>query len=731
MGSENVVGSASRNGRTLIPLFASMTDTSYYKNNRYSSVLHLPKGTPRPCRDFMARTTIVVQRATSSVRRIHPGVYPTFSPSRIHTCADLLKQLKQFLATELDGASQEAQMAFQSIKKLLPASCKCLKHGMLGDLRVRLSRPPPSLPVGYLSFARKVSREIFTKGWDHRWGSKVSTFSPSLGSCIGKSRKHGGQLSELSVAGQQAWQESLNLPLPGSLEGELLLVDSSGKPRPLTRFVSEAATLRPLHGLLYDTLSKQPWLLRGEITAEKLRGAGFDRVREEPLTSGDYKSATDNLSIEVAETILDVAWSSSKHVPASVFRYALAAQRPTLSYEDDEGLISSFVPTRGQMMGSYLCFPLLCLQNYIAFRYAEYVSGVEGTPVLINGDDILFQSELSFSKAWMGIVGDLGLEVEPTKTSVSTEYGSLNSTLLRWGPQGLAVVKTIRMGMLREVSHPSNLGTTALQFARVGPRNTWLLNFEEFLSWHVSTIVKWRCVASDMGFTGRLALRAWSRFRGGRLLWRDDVLHQMKIDRLPSAHCPHNIVMGSEEFVTVPDEQVTKELARDSAIWMASRKWELGREYTAFKQGKVVSERANATRIPNLLQDWRTSARELKEASSAVMRRKEYYWNHKVLCHGDFASRGLLIQDRPSVSTWRWVGLRRTWWRDRVAREGTRVPKVLWEALHPPLSPFSRDDVVGDLLKQKTGGIFSSAYLALKQAGIESMVGQFFALVEP
>jgi len=142
-----------------------------------------------------------------------------------------------------------------------------------------------------------------------------------------------------------------------------------------------------------------------------------------------------------------------------------------------------------------------------------------------------------------------------------------------------------------------------------------------------------------------------------------------------------------------------------------------------------VSERANATRIPNLLQDWRTSARELKEASSAVMRRKEYYWNHKVLCHGDFASRGLLARDRPSVSTWRWVGLRRTWWRDRVAREGTRVPKVLWEALHPPLSPFLRDDVVGDLLKQKTGGIFSSAYLALKQAGVESMVGQFFALV--
>lgn len=620
-------------------------------------------------------------------------------------------------------------MAFQSIKKLLPASCKCLKDGMLADLRSRLSRPPPSLPVGYLSFARRLTKELFPKGWDRQWDSKVSSFSPSLGSCIGKSRKHGGQLADLSIAGQAAWQESLSLPLPGSLEGELLLVDSSGKPRPLTRFVSEASTLRPLHGLLYDHISKFSWLARGEVTAEKLRDAGFNRARGEPLTSGDYKSATDNLSIEVAETILDVAWSSASNVPSSVFRYALAAQRPSLSYEDDEGLISTFVPTRGQMMGSYLCFPLLCLQNYIAFRYAEYVSGVEGTPVLINGDDILFQSELSFSNRWMRIVGDLGLEVEPTKTSVSTEYGSLNSTLLRWSSCGLAVVKTLRMGMLREVSHPANLGTSALLFSRVGPRSTWLRNFEEFLSWHVGTIVKWRCVAADMGFTGRLALRAWSRFRGGRLLWRDDVLHQMKLDRLPAAHCPHNIVMGSEEFVTVPEASLTKGLRHDSAVWMASRKWELGRGYTVRSQGNVVSERANATRIPNLLQSWKTTARELKEASSKVMRRKEYHWIDSGARELGVAS-GLLPRDRVEHSGFRWVGLGRTWWRDSVRREGTRVPKVLWEALHPPLSPFSHDDIVPDLVKQKTGGIFSSAYLALKQAGIESMVGQFFAMNE-
>lgn len=745
-----------------------MTDTRYYKT-QYSSVLYLPKGTPRPCRDFMARTTLVVLRATSSVRRLHPeSSPPSFSPSGsfatseinraagklAYTCADLAKQVKAFLSTDI-GSSEEAQMAFQSIKKLLPDSCTCMAKGMLGELRSRLSRPPPPLPADYLAFTRKISSEIFVRGWDFQWGSKVSTFSPSLGSCIGMSRKKGGQLSLLGEAGQSAWQESLNQPLPGSLEGELLLVNSSGKPRALTRFASEASTLRPLHGLLYDTLSKQPWLLRGDVTAEKLKSAGFDPAQQggKPLTSGDYKSATDNLPIEVAETILNVAWGNSERVPANVFRYALAAQRPRLTYRDDEELVSDFVPTRGQMMGSYLCFPLLCLQNYIAFRYAEMKSGVEGTPVLINGDDILFQAPRPFSAVWMDVVSKVGLEVEPTKTSISHEYGSINSTLLRWGPQGLRVIKTIRMGRLRECGHPGNLGQTALLFARCGPRETWLRNFEEFLSWHVKTIVRWRCTAQDMGFTGRLSLRAWSRYRSGRLLWRDDVLHRMKLDKLPAAHCPHNIVMGSEEFVTVPEACVSKQLRHDSAVWMASRKWELGREFAVSTGGKQVSERAEATRIPSFLQNWKTSAKELREAASRVMTQKQYYYH----CAPERQiTTGLVKTIRSGCKTTadlkafeakhcevavRDAQMARTWWRTKAVREGVRVPVSLWEVDNPPTrhegmaklpvtSYVPHTDVVRNLLTGEGEGIFLGGKTCAEMAGppIFSFFRQFSQL---
>jgi len=79
--------------------------------------------------------------------------------------------------------------------------------------------------------------------------------------------------------------------------------------------------------------------------------------------------------------------------------------------------IDSFVPRRGQMMGSYLSFPLLCLQNRIAFLYAGESVGIDASefPCLINGDDILFRSGPHFSELWMNTVGSLSLEVERSK----------------------------------------------------------------------------------------------------------------------------------------------------------------------------------------------------------------------------------------------------------------------------------------------------------------------------
>jgi hypothetical protein len=117
---------------------------------------------------------------------------------------------------------------------------------------------------------------------------------------------------------------------PLSVASSLTVVQSAGKPRPLSKFSADAIHLRPLHKAIYDKLSREKWLCRGDFTTDTLQRAGFSFCEGETLTSGDYKSATDNLSIEVAEAILDELLRSTVSVPGSMKAYAMKILRPVL-----------------------------------------------------------------------------------------------------------------------------------------------------------------------------------------------------------------------------------------------------------------------------------------------------------------------------------------------------------------------------------------------------------------
>jgi hypothetical protein len=344
-----------------------------------------------------------------------------------------------------------------------------------------------------------------------------------------------------------------------------MVVQSAGKPRPLTKFSYEALLLKPLHKTLYGWLSRRPWLLRGEPTKEALNRAGF--VEDAGLlTSGDYRSATDNLPIEVAEVVLEEARRNSVVVPDSVWVYALRMLRPQV-HAVLHGVEESFVVTKGQMMGSYLSFPLLCFQNYAAFRWARALSGrKERFPLLINGDDILFQSDPEFSRVWEQAVSSVGLEVEPTKTSRSYDFASLNSTLFRWKSSRLCVQPTIRMGMLRPRDYLNGLGRTFADFVRgVPPGVAWLAG-KEFFRWNIAA----------MRSTGRLTADEWG-FRG-RLAWRLASIFSIAASspfRVEPPPCPseHDVQVPSELLEWFPLGSLSDELRSLNAAEMTCWKW--------------------------------------------------------------------------------------------------------------------------------------------------------------
>jgi hypothetical protein len=359
-----------------------------------------------------------------------------------------------------------------------------------------------------------------------------------------------------------------NVPFVGSVEAEAMVVQSAGKPRPLTKFSSEALLLKPLHKSLYNHLSSHSWLLRGDVRKDALDAAGFRESRG-TLVSGDYASATDNLSIEVAEAILEEARRNSVFVPPSVWDYALRILRPRVGFFDSEsGLYERVVVTSGQMMGSFLSFPLLCVQNFLAFRYAQSNYGIRGfLPLLINGDDILFQSTPGFARFWMDTVLSLGLEVEKTKTSVDPSFGSLNSTLLRWKSGRLRVSPVLRFGMLRPRDFLNGLGRDFASFvAGVPPEVAWSAG-KEFFKWHVAAIRR----------SGRLTADEWG-FRG-RLAWRLATLFSLA----PSAHVSvlppetpsqHNVQIPSGLVESIPRGSAGEELEALNAAEMTCWKWQ-------------------------------------------------------------------------------------------------------------------------------------------------------------
>nr|UJQ91954.1 MAG: putative RNA-dependent RNA polymerase [Botourmiaviridae sp.] len=305
-------------------------------------------------------------------------------------------------------------------RKCLPAtwdeSEMMRKHRSAFIPECRAERSP--LPDGYLRHVRRVVASQFPRGWDRGYSSACWNAVPTVGSCTGSPRSRGGaralmpdRSSFLSgVLGSRTFDVVNDV--------KYMVVPTGGKGRGVTIADPSMGFLSPLHTKIYDHLSTLPWLLRGEAKPGAFRA--FFRKEGEVFVSGDYESASDNLRVEVADTILDVLQGSSDRVPASVWAAARSFLRCKISYED----IAYPLQSEGQLMGNLLCFPLLCLQNYVAFRYIFD----DTVPVKINGDDIVFRAPVAEYCRWADFVTSVGLVLSRGKTLVSEKFFSLNSS---------------------------------------------------------------------------------------------------------------------------------------------------------------------------------------------------------------------------------------------------------------------------------------------------------------
>lgn len=322
-------------------------------------------------------------------------------------------------------------------RKVLPAASP-----NIDDFFEKMSQPASPAPDDYYRFVSIEMKRMFPFGWDKGWFSKVvgTTLSPS--SCLERSRAKGGNLGMLLPG--VTWfdrtefcatlMDKYKTFRPNVDRVKVVRAAMDGKERLVTVNSVDMTFLSPFHQLLYDRISEFGWCLRGEANVNRFRS--FTREPGEVFVSGDYESATDNLNQDVARHILDCLSRTCTRVPLSI-RESARRSLSCVAYTDcgKEALFK-----RGQLMGNSMSFPLLCLQNYLAFKYCIR----RDVPVKINGDDIVFRSTLEECNSWKESVRACGLTLSPGKTLVSKNYFSLNSTFFVSGSKNVKLAPVIR-----------------------------------------------------------------------------------------------------------------------------------------------------------------------------------------------------------------------------------------------------------------------------------------------
>lgn len=395
--------------------------------------------------------------------------------------------------------------ALVSAKKRLPNPCSCLTEDLERKTLNLLSTEDRTLPCDYKAHVVRELDRMFRKGKKVLGGSYedyVRASVLSLGACRGVSRSKGGSKG-LQLWSREEWKELHSSETSfeeyayrgcerGPDEKPIVgynLVIGGGKARGITMNEGNHQILKPLHKMLYDAISGERWLLRGEATANRFKGWNRMKEGDRVFVSGDYTSATDNLTIEVADLILS-KMMTFLGTPDYIRKFARRSLRCDI--EDSEGVV---IPqARGQLMGSLLSFPLLCLQNYLAFRYYVPHDRVDDDHVRINGDDIVFKAERCVVDKWMDGVAALGLELSSGKTFVDGSFFALNSTYFWADKRGVRQLPVCRLGTLMRCSL-ADLGRSLNDFTRPFPIGSELLK-------------------DGLGLRGR-ALRTFFRFHKG------------------------------------------------------------------------------------------------------------------------------------------------------------------------------------------------------------------------
>lgn len=140
--------------------------------------------------------------------------------------------------------------------------------------------------------------------------------------------------------------------------------------------------------------------------------------------SGDYTAATDSVPLSASKALMEGILENIDHEPTK--RWVMKELSPhQLIYPEFTGL-KPVIQRSGQLMGSLLSFPLLCLLNDCTAQALN----LDPSCYLINGDDILMRCSEDLYPIWKDEVKKFGLKLSIGKNYIHKDYGTVNSQLI-------------------------------------------------------------------------------------------------------------------------------------------------------------------------------------------------------------------------------------------------------------------------------------------------------------
>jgi len=198
--------------------------------------------------------------------------------------------------------------------------------------------------------------------------------------------------------------------------------------------------MRPLQKAMHKTLRRMPCfrLIGRTLSPTDLMDLVTDENRADDAgwLSIDYKAATDGLSWKYSSRIL--FWIT-QYLDPETRALAFDCLGPhELYYPDSEGIGTDLrhyggTQVSGQLMGSILSFPVLCLANLgvylsnMAEKQDKWSTKARLSTVLINGDDMLYVGSNADYTRHADLSGRIGLKMSVGKAYWHPVYANINS----------------------------------------------------------------------------------------------------------------------------------------------------------------------------------------------------------------------------------------------------------------------------------------------------------------